>query len=242
MLPEFVSTAAALHVLNNLDRVHDRIGPGVVTLRWGASGRRSNGTPWHFRRREKLADQFDATFPPAFKVLVDLDTLFNNPFTPITIDKVFLRGTVDPAYAEARLVRVEKRGPNGRWQALSRRTPLTLVAGREVLLRGVLRSVRSSRLTRVPLSFVAPARAGSTGTLSVSGGASFGVEGRVRNFSQLLAAVDSAPTGDTLRAQLTVSRPTPAGRETTTRRARATAPTALFGRFAFRVVVVPAVA
>ena len=242
VLPEFVSTAAALHVLNNLDRVHDRIGPGVVTLRWGASGRRSNGTPWHFRRREKMADQFDATFPPAFKVLVDLDTLFNNPFTPITIDKVFLRGTVDPAYAEARLVRVEKRGPNGRWQTLSRRTPLTLVAGREVLLRGVLRSVRSSRLARVPLSFVAPARAGSTGTLSVSGGASFGVEGRVRNFSQLLAAVDSAPTGDTLRAQLTVSRPTPAGRETTTRRARATAPTALFGRFAFRVVVVPAVA
>ena len=123
VLPEFVSTAAALHVLNNLDRVHDRIGPGVVTLRWGASGRRSNGTPWHFRRREKMADQFDATFPPAFKVLVDLDTLFNNPFTPITIDKVFLRGTVDPAYAEARLVRVESadRTGGGRRSAAARR-------------------------------------------------------------------------------------------------------------------------
>lgn len=119
---------------------------------------------------------------------------------------------------------------------------MTLIAGREVFLRGVLRSVRSSRLTRVPLSFVAPARAGSTGTLFVSGGASFGVEGSPDNFNELLAAVDSAPTGDTIRAQLTVSRQTPAGRETITRRARATAPTAVFGGFGFRVRVVPAVA
>ena len=76
----------------------------------------------------------------------------------------------------------------------------------------------------------------------MAAGASFGVGGGVRNFAQLVAAVDRAPTGDTLRAQLTVTRRTPAGRETITRRDRATAPTAVFGGFGFRVEVVsPAV-
>ena len=171
---------------------------------------------WSFRRREKLADGFDATINPAFKIYGDLWTLFNNRFEAITIDNVSVFGAVDPKYAEARLVRVEKRGPSGRWQAVNPRTPLTLAAGREVFLRAVLRSVRSTRLTRVPLSFVAPARTG-TGRLVVAAGASFGVGGGVRNFAQLVAAVDRAPTGDTLRAQLTVTRRTPAGRETITR-------------------------
>ena len=153
----------AAHVLNNLDRVHDRIGPGVVTLQWGASGRRSDGSPWSFRRREKLADSFDATFPPAFKILLDLDTLFNNPLRA-DHDRQRVRHAArsTPPTPRPGSSRVEKLGANGRWQAVSRRTPLTLVAGSEVLLRGVLRSVRSSRRhAECQLSFVAPAWAGS---------------------------------------------------------------------------------
>ena len=209
VLPAFVPEAALGHVLSNIDRVHDRIGSGVVTLRWGASGKRSDGTTWQLRRQEKLADSFDAAFLPAFKILLDLDTLFNNPFEPITIDRVSVTGTVDPAYAEARLVRVERLGANGRWRAVDPETPLRLVAGSEVFLRGVFRPLRSTRLSRVQLSFVAPPGAGGSGTLVVSAGASFFEEeepgGGVGSFGQLLAAVDGAPTGDTLRAELTLS-------------------------------------
>ena len=47
-----------------------------------------DGSTWSFRRREKLADGFDATINPAFKIYGDLWTLFNNRFEAITIDNV----------------------------------------------------------------------------------------------------------------------------------------------------------
>jgi hypothetical protein len=246
VVPEFIPDVAATHIFNNLDRVHDRIGPGVVTLRWGASGTRADGRPWSFRRREKLADQFDAAFTPAFKVFDDLARLFNNPFQPITIDRVTVSGTIDPAYAEARLIRVERRGPKGGWQPVSRRTPLQLVAGTEVGLRAVLRSVRSTRLTRVPLTLNVPRWAGSRGGLTVSAGLPLFFEEepigpQPASFDQLLAAIDHGPTGDTLVAELQLARRVPGGgRQRVTRAARATAPTAISGTLGFVVEVVAA--
>jgi hypothetical protein len=245
VLPEFISTAAAIHVLSNLDRVHDRIGHGVVTLQWGARGTRADGRPWNFRRREKMADILDVTGAAAFKVLVDLDTLFSNPFEPITIDRVTLSGTVDPAYTEARLVRLERR-TRGQWRTVDRRTPLRLVAGREVFLRAVVRTVRSPQVTRVPLSFVVPRWGGSAGLLTISAGAPLADEfeeptGPVaRSFDQLLAQVDRAPAGDTVRAELRLARRVPGvGRQRLTRETRATAPTAVFGELGFGVQILP---
>jgi hypothetical protein len=242
VLPEWIPDVAFFHTLNNLDRVHDRIGAGVVELTWGASGQRSDGSTWSFRRREKLADQYDATIWPAFKIYDDLWTLFNNRFEAITIDNVTVSGTVDPRYAEARLVGLEKLGANGRWQAVSRRTPLRLIAGSEVFLRGVLQSVRSTRITRVQLSLVVPRWAGSTGMLLVNAGASFFFgSGGVSSFDQTVAAIDNAPTGDTLRAELHLSRrSSTGGRQSNTRQGRATAPTAIFGNLDFEVQVISA--
>jgi hypothetical protein len=245
VLPELIPDVAFIHVLNNLDRVHDRIGPGVVTLTWGASGERGDGSTWSFRRREKLADRFDATIFPAFKILDDLYTLFNNPFDEITIDNVSASGTVDPKYAEARLVGLEKLGADGRWHPVSRRTPLRLVAGSEVFLRGVFQPFRSTRLMRVQLSMVVPRLAGGRGFLTVNAGASSGFFEEApsgdtpRSFDDVLAAIDKAPTGDTLRADLRVSRDSPTGpARTVTRRARTTAPTAIFGSREFNVRVI----
>jgi hypothetical protein len=246
VLPEFIPDVAFSHVLNNLDRVHDRIGAGVVTLSWGASGTRSDGSAWSFRRRELMADRFDATIFPAFKIFDDLYTLFNNPFEEITIDNVTASGTVDPKYAEARLVGLEKLGADGRWHAVSRRTALRLVAGSEVFLRGVFQPFRSTRLMRVQLSLVVPRLAGSRGSLILRAGASFGFFGEEPSsdapptFDGVLAAIDKAPTGDTLRAELNVSRESPTGVQASSREARATAPTAIFGNLGFNVRVISA--
>ena len=245
VLPEFISTAAAIHVLVNLDRVHDRIGAGVVTLQWGARGTRADGRPWHFRRREKMADVFDVTSAAAGKVFVDLETLFSNPFEPITIDRVTVSGAVDTAYAESRLVRLERR-IRGQWRTVDRRTPLQLVAGRRVFLRAVVRKVRSPQLTRVPLSFVVPRWGGSAGSLTISAGAPLPDEFEeptgpvVRSFDQLLAQIDRAPAGDTLRTELRLARRVPGGgRQRLTRETRATAPTAVFGELGFEVEILP---
>lgn len=234
VLPEYVPEAALVHVLSNLDRVHDRIGGGVATLEWGASGRRADDTPWRFHRHDKLADRFDATFGAAFKVLLDLDALFNNPFEPVTIDNVTVRGTVDPRFAEARLVGLEMLGANGRWQAVSSRRPLRLVAGSQLFIRALLRPVRATRLTRVQMSMMVPPRPGRLGTLAVSAGLGFEEPGASgRNFSELLTQIDQAPTGDTVRAQLRFG-----GRPVVTRRARVTAPTSVFGDLLFGVRIV----
>jgi hypothetical protein len=246
VLPDFIWDVTFLHTLNNLDRVNDQFGPGVVTLTWGASGKRSDGSTWSFRRHEKLADNFDVTFVPAFKLADDLYTLLNNPFEDVTIDDVTMTGTISPTYAAARLVGVERLGANGQWQAVSRRTPLRLVAGSEVFLRGVFQPFRSTRLMRVQLSLVVPRVAGSTGSLALRAGASFGFfEGpgsdASLSFDDLVADIDQAPTGDTLRAELSLSRESPAGPEQSiSREVRATAPTAIFGGLNLDVRVVAA--
>jgi hypothetical protein len=242
VVPEFISTAAAIHVLVNLDRVHDRIGRGVVTLDWSASGTRRGGRTWRFHRREKLADGFDATIVAADKVFVDLESLFSNPFEPITIDRVTVSGTVDPAYSQKQLIRLERR-VKGRWETVKRREPLRLVPGREVRLRAVLRAERSPTLTRVPLSLTVPRRVGATGVLTVSAGLPFFFEEEdptttrpPRNFDELLANVRRGPTGDTLEAVLQSVRRVPGvGRQRVTRRARETAPMAVFGNLSFEV-------
>ena len=155
-------------------------------------------------------------------------------------------GTVDPKYAEARLVGLEKLGADGRWQAVSRQTPLRLVAGSEVFLRGVFQPFRSTRLMRVQLSLVVPRLAGSRGSLILRAGSSFGFFGEppssdaTPSFDDVLAAIDQAPTGDTLRAELNVSRESPTGEQASSREARATAPTAIFGNLEFNVRVISA--
>jgi hypothetical protein len=235
VLPLFVPEAALNHVLANLDRVHDRIGDGVVTLQWGANGQRTDGSTWSFRRNEKLADSFDATFLAAFKILIDLDTLFNNPFEEITIDNVAVRGSVDTRFAEARLIGLEMLGANGRWRAVEAGRPLRLVAGSDVFLRAVLRPNRSTRLTRVQLALTVPPRPGREGTLAVSAGLNFFEEpgGGTSDFTELLSQIDQGPTGDSLRATLRLF-----GTPRVTRQARATAPTAVTGGLGFDVQVV----
>jgi hypothetical protein len=238
VLPDFVPDVAFTDTLSNLDRIFDRIGGGVVTLDWSASGKRSDGSTWRLRRHEKIADSFDATFPSANTVAFNLFVLQSNPFEPITIDNVTMSGTADPVFKATQLVGVEKLGANGRWQALSPRTPVSLVAGSEVFLRGVLRTVRSTQVRRVQLSLVVPRLAGGTGSLVVSGGSSEFVDPTegAESFNDILAAVNGAPSGDTLHAQLVVDR----GEQSSARDAAATAPLAVFGDLGFDVRVVAA--
>jgi hypothetical protein len=118
-----------------------------------------------------------------------------------------------------------------------------LVAGDEVFFRGVLRSVRTTRLTRVQLSFVVPRKVGASGSLKVSAGADFfffDEPAGVDSFDELVKSIDRAPTGDTLRAELRVTRRTPSGRQRATRKVRATAPTAIFGDLFFEARIVSA--
>jgi hypothetical protein len=220
--------------------VLDKVGKGVSEFTWAARGTRADGSAWSLRRRDKIASEWYLSVETADKLWWDLYRLFNNGFEAITIDSVTMSGAVDPDFQQARLVGLEKLDANGRWQKVSRRTPLELVAGSEAFFRGVLRSVRTSRLTRVQLSFVVPRTVGATGSLKVSAGAGFFFDepAGVDSFGELVQSIDEAPTGDTLRAELRATRRTPSGRQRITQEARATAPTALFGDLFFEARIV----
>ena len=191
---------------------------GVVTLRWGASGRRRDGSTWSFRRprswptgstrRSTRRSRSSSTSTPCSTTPSSRSRSTTCPST----------GTVDPAYAEARLVRVEKLGPNGRWQAVNRRTPLTLVAAAKCssaasCARCAPPVSRGSRCRSSPR----PGRA-APGRSSSPAGASFDEEpgsGAATSTSSS-PPIDRAPTGDTLRAELTV----PVRRRLAARRSR----------------------
>jgi hypothetical protein len=106
--------------------------------------------------------------------------------------------------------------------------------------------VRSPQLTRVPLSFVVPRWGGSAGSLTISAGSPLPDEFEeptgpgATSFDQLLAQIDRAPAGDTLRSELRLARRVPGGgRQRLTRETRATAPTAVFGELGFEVEILP---
>jgi hypothetical protein len=205
------------------------------------------GREWEAQRRQQLE------LPPPRKARrsIRLDVLagvhdrqrsvvaVQQPLREVTIDNVQVSGTVSPTYVEAQLVGLEQLGADGRWHAISRRIPLRLVAGSEVFLRGVVRPVRSTRLARVQLSLGVPDLAGASGTLSVHAGKPFLFGSRgADNFDELLTKIDTAATGDTLRAALRVSRQTSTGRQAFRRQVRTTAPTAIVGHLGFDVRIV----
>ncbi len=241
VLRSWTPDVAFFHTLSNLDRLHDRIGDGVVTLRWSASGKRADGSTWQFTRREKTADVYDATFAPAYEIYDDLITLATNRFEEITIDQVSMSGTVDPKYTAARLVALEKLGANGRWTKVDPAVRTNLVAGAEVYLRAVLRTTGSTKLTRVQMSFVAPRAGGNNGTLRIKAGTPEWEPGNATSFDELVAEIAKAPPGDLLRADLRVNRTMPSGDRTVlTRHSRKIAPMAISGDLSFRIRIVPA--
>ncbi len=143
--------ARCIHVLNNLDRVHDRIG-----TRGGHApvGGEREAPRWQHlelpaaREAGRLGSTRRSTRRSRSRAISDALSTTASRRSRSTTSRS--RASSTRSMPRPQLVRVEKLGANGRWQAVSRRTPLRLVAGSEVFLRGVLRSVRSTRLTRVP--------------------------------------------------------------------------------------------
>jgi len=204
--PGFLPTAAAYHILFNLDRVNDRIGPGTATLDWVARGTRANGDPWTLRVHDMVASEFDAAFLPADEVWFALERLHGNPWEEITIDRVGLEGVTTDTYKDGTIVGIQMLMPSGRWRNVDADHRLQLVAGTDVYMRAVLRAFRSTRTSTVQFTVRVPNLRDGRGSLLVVGGGEFffGGGGRASDFDGLLDVIRNEPTGDRLVVRLNV--------------------------------------
>ncbi|RJK95964.1 VCBS repeat-containing protein [Vallicoccus soli] len=221
--PSFLPTAAFYHVVGALDATADRLGGGVVETTTTVRGHRPDGRSWTLRRSDLHASTEgsagEAPVETAFGVASSLEQLIGNEFERVTVDEVSVEGTTSEEYRDLTVVGVKVRAASGRWVAAGD-GPVRLVAGTRAQVQVLLRPYRSTATVTVPLSVVVPAgSAGSAGEMWVGGGdAGYGFAGSLlvddlgywagdepegpEGFDEVLAAVQDAPSGDSVVAEL----------------------------------------
>lgn len=210
VFPDLLPDVSALHLLANVDRIFDQVGPGVATVHTVITGTRSDGSPWTFDRSDRAADRYDVGYGMVFPLYDQVATLQGQTLDHVHVSSVDVTTDVEPGYTNYRVRSVEQRAPNGQWVRVSLRHPARLVAGARNHLRVNLHGYLDSGDVTVPLTFTVPAgTVGQTGGLLVSGGGSrvlrfFGGPGSTgaKTFDDLLASLQNAPRTDDLVADL----------------------------------------
>jgi hypothetical protein len=225
-VPSFVPDIAAFHLLNNLDRVADRIGGGTAEVHWTIQGKRASGAPFSVSVRNKYANLFDASFESIFDQFDQLSALDTNPFEDSKITSVSYVGSIGSVFTQYSIESVRLRKPSGALVPVPgpNDAPLEVTAGSRLNLRVTLQPYKNIGSPRdVDLSVVVPAdTVGAFGTVNVFGGSErgeFGDGGQTSpsSFDELLSQLRGLVTNDSVNATLRVGLDTPTGfREKTT--------------------------
>ncbi|MGH8837294.1 MAG: hypothetical protein ACRDWG_20225 [Actinomycetes bacterium] len=216
-LPEFVPDIAAFHLLNNLDRVFDRIGGGTSRLRWVIEGTRASGAPFTVDVSNMFANQFDVSFESIFQPADQLFAIENNPFEAAKITGVNFTGSISSTFGQYTIDKVLIRRPNGTFVPAPTDRPLRVEAGSQLNLRAVLTPFRSTSTVNADLSVVVPPdTAGGFGSVSVVGGSGGGFFGngdgdQPANFDELLADLTGTAPNNSVNATLSVDKETSTG-------------------------------
>ncbi|HKA68620.1 MAG TPA: SpoIVB peptidase S55 domain-containing protein [Actinomycetes bacterium] len=217
-VPDFIPDVAAFHLLNNLDRVADRIGGGTVRLRWVIEGTRQSGAPFTVDVSNMFANQFDASFESIFQPADHLFAIQGNPFEDAKITGVNFTGSISSAFGQYTLDKVLIRRPNGTFVPAPTDRPLRVEAGSQLNLRAVLLPFRSTTPVNADLSVVVPPdTAGGFGSVGVVGGSGEffgdgdGDGSEPANFNELLAQLNDTAPNNSVNATLTVEKETSTG-------------------------------
>ena len=246
-LHDFVPIISAFHLLNNLDRVADRIGGGTTEIRWIVQGKRASGAPFSVNVRNRYADQFDASIVSIFDSLFHLDALDTNPFEDSKITSVSYTGSIGSTYTQYSIESIRLRKPSGALVPVPgpNDEPLAVVAGSRLNLRVTLMPYRNIGPARdVDLSVVVPAdTAGASGAVNVFGGAEGagfgdGDQAGPGNFDELLSQLRGLVTNDSVNATLQVGLETPTGFTEKTTKTHALVDKVVFGQTFVPITVV----
>ncbi len=241
-LPSFVPDTAAFHLLNNLDRVADRIGGGTVQLRWVIQGTRASGAPFTVDVSNMFANQFDVTFESIFQPADHLFAIENNPFEAAKITGVRFTGAVSSTFGQYSIDSVLVRRPGDSFVPAPTEEPLQVEAGSQLNLRVVLIPLRGgSGPVNVDLSLVVPAEtAGGFGSVAVTGGLFSGDEEpeEAATFGELLAQLRGITPHNSVNATLFVEKETSTGFVQRETRGRTVVDQVVTGEQAFPIEVV----
>ncbi|HET6919601.1 MAG TPA: SpoIVB peptidase S55 domain-containing protein [Jiangellaceae bacterium] len=238
-LPDFVADVAFIHMLNNFDRVFDRIGGGVADLRWIIEGTRASGAPFTVNVRNKYASPFDVSFEAVIQPADQLFALTTNSHEAAKINRVGFTGSIDSDFTNYTIESVLVRLPNGQFVPAPTDHPLQVVTGSRLNLRVKLRPYRESTLVDADLSVVVPpGTAGAVGSVDIVGGPGDVFPEEPASFDELLAQLRGVPPNDSVNATLRVERETSAGVATYTRTARKIVDKVVAGFESFPIEVV----
>jgi hypothetical protein len=203
-----VPTFAFAHVVSNIDRVIDRIGPGHSRVTWtvtGVAGRQ----PFALTRENGFADRYDIAYASTAELGSALGALDANRFAAVTFTAVRVEAELGAQIREYRIDALERQEA-GQWVPVDPSSAIPAVAGAPLVLRAWLSSYKDLLGTRtIQVALTVPAgTAGSTATLDVRGGASAAGEGAglpdASSFAGLLDAFAHRPRNDEILAELRV--------------------------------------
>jgi len=215
-VPDFASTATALGLLANIDRVFDHTGKGSSYVRFTISGHTSTGTPFTLTRANRFADAVDASYASILEPPAAVDALLGNDFTAVTLDQVRIDASMSDQVRAFHVARVQVRVRHA-WRTVGPDSVIRARHGRDVVMRAVLRSRRDelgSKLVTVRLHVPGSAPRGDTGVVQVGavGGDGSGdgsgdpaLGGGPTSFGQLLRSLRTAPRNDQLSVSLQLS-------------------------------------
>lgn len=240
-LPDFLPDVTFGHLLQNMDRVSDRIGAGTAELRWTIDGTRASGAPFRVGVRNRYASNFDISEASAVQAAEQLLAINENGFEDAKITNISFTGSVNSVFTNYSIDSILVRKASGQFVPAPTDEPLEVVAGSRLNLRVVLRPYKNiGPLRNVDLSVVVPPdTAGGAGSVDIVGGSSDSFPEELTSFDQLLAQLRGTVPNDSVNVALTVERETSTGVVTHKRSARALVDKVVVGVESFPLVVVP---
>jgi len=224
---------ATSHLLADQDRVLDAVSPGSGQVTWAIRGQRADGTPFHLRRTDLYASQYDISGTVAFTLYDTLYQLQNNGTETVTFTGVHTRSLLNLQYRHYALVQVQVR-QGGRWVTARRDGTLSLPAGTVARLRAKLTSPDLPDRW-IGLRLAVPVRAaGQSGSLEVFGGNGselFGKGNGSGGLNAVLRRLRSAPHHNEVVAHLSLF----AKKAPVSRSAHGTADAVVDGQLSFQV-------
>lgn len=198
---------ATTHVLADQDRVLDAVGPGSGQASWTIRGQREDGSPFHLRRTDLYASQYDISGTVGFTLYDTLYQLMNNGTETVTFSSVRTSSSLNLQYRHFQVAQLQVRQA-GHWVTARRHRALSLRAGAVADLRVKLTSTEGVRW--IPLRLAVPARAaGQSGSLEVLGGnnfgGGFGGDGSSGGLDAVLHRLRTAPHHNEVIARLSMS-------------------------------------
>lgn len=208
----WVPTALANAAYGELWSTLQMDGAGTAFLSWTVKGHRAHGKRWSYSRTDRTDSQWGIGYSVGDMLYYPLSTITDNPFERVTVDKVTVTVQASQGLREYTLSGLKMlRGK--RYVAVAPDTTLQVDPGQVLALRATLlpyRGIGGKQTVELTVRVPKDALPGSSGQVTVMGGASSGSDGEEgvsstatpTSLDDVLAQLRATPRNDHLYAEV----------------------------------------